>query len=318
VPVTHMTRETCSSDETWDVLGQLYTRCHPGPGSGPTTLTATSWQTPGLSWDTVHIPGGARAAAEGVEQVTLVACLGGHVDLDFHRTDRITGGPGDCYVAVPGTRYSFTFDTLDVMTVRMPLDGMDRAAHELTGLERGGLRFLAARPVAPGYAHTWTATASMVRDYLHSPDDPVSHPLVHQQLVDAVVAAALSVFPNTAMLRGYVPGPGDTRPTAVRRAVAYIDAHASLPITLTDIAGASGTTAWALRAAFRRHLRTTPMAYLRRVRLDGAHQDLRAASPGRRSGVLEIAARWGFGRLDGFTAAYLAEYGCLPSVTLER
>ncbi|EXG82728.1 hypothetical protein CryarDRAFT_3929 [Cryptosporangium arvum DSM 44712] len=64
--------------------------------------------------------------------------------------------------------------------------------------------------------------------------------------------------------------------------------------------------------AFRRHLGTTPMAYLRRVRLDRAHADLLAAVPGEGATVAGVAARWGYGQPGRFAGDYRAAYGRLP------
>lgn len=87
-------------------------------------------------------------------------------------------------------------------------------------------------------------------------------------------------------------------------------------MTLADIAAATGTTGRAVQVAFRRHLDTTPMGYLRRVRLDGAHRDLRNADPTMGVTVAAIAARWGFSHLPRFTSFYQEQYGTLPSQTL--
>ncbi|PPK67084.1 helix-turn-helix domain-containing protein [Actinokineospora auranticolor] len=51
-----------------------------------------------------------------------------------------------------------------------------------------------------------------------------------------------------------------------------------------------------MRLTFRCHLDTTPVAYLRRVRLGCARPNLRAATPGQDT-VTRIAARWGYGHL---------------------
>ena len=103
-------------------------------------------------------------------------------------------------------------------------------------------------------------------------------------------------------------------PATLRWAIAFIEARAGDDIGLTDIAGAACVTARAVQIAFRRHLDTTPMAYLRRVRLDQAHEELRAAAPG--ATVTIIAARWGFASPSRFTVDYRAAYGELPSHTL--
>ncbi|PWW25268.1 prepilin-type processing-associated H-X9-DG protein [Geodermatophilus normandii] len=102
----------------------------------------------------------------------------------------------------------------------------------------------------------------------------------------------------------------------LRRAVAFVDGHASLPITVTDIARAAGVGPRALQLAFARHLGLSPTAYLRRVRLECAHRELQAADPTTGDTVAAIARRWGFARPDRFTVAYRATYGVLPSHTL--
>jgi len=53
----------------------------------------------------------------------------------------------------------------------------------------------------------------------------------------------------------------------VRRATAFIEQHAHTDINMADIAAAANVSIRAVQCAFRRHLNTTPMAYLRAVRL---------------------------------------------------
>jgi transcriptional regulator GlxA family with amidase domain len=131
-----------------------------------------------------------------------------------------------------------------------------------------------------------------------------------------VAAMALTVFPNTTMRLGYVPGPGRVAPAALRRAVAYIEEHAAEPVTTSDIAEAARVTPRVLQAVFRRHYGATPTGYLRRVRLERAHRDLQAAAPATGETVSAIAARWGFGHAARFTGLYREQYGVLPSRTL--
>ncbi|MET8121957.1 helix-turn-helix transcriptional regulator [Micromonospora sp. NPDC005189] len=79
--------------------------------------------------------------------------------------------------------------------------------------------------------------------------------------------------------------------------------------------GAAGVSLRAVQLAFRRHLGTTPMAYLRRIRLVRAHHDLVRADPGQET-VSGIASRWGFASHSRFTARYHASYGVPPRETL--
>ncbi|MFD7713756.1 helix-turn-helix transcriptional regulator [Streptomyces sp. NPDC059786] len=108
----------------------------------------------------------------------------------------------------------------------------------------------------------------------------------------------------------------DGRPATVRRAVAFIDEHAPRDLSVADIAEAAHVSIRTLQCAFRRHLDTTPMNHLRRVRLAHAHADLLAADPASGVTVTAIATRWGFLQPGRFAAAYRAVYGRPPHQTL--
>jgi transcriptional regulator GlxA family with amidase domain len=75
----------------------------------------------------------------------------------------------------------------------------------------------------------------------------------------------------------------------------------------------AGVSARRLQEAFREHLGTTPMEYLRSVRLDRVHAELRCGA----GGVTETAHRWGFTHLGRFAAAYRERFGVLPSETAD-
>ena len=108
----------------------------------------------------------------------------------------------------------------------------------------------------------------------------------------------------------------DPQSDGLRRAVSYMHRHLDADIGLRDIADAAGTSPRAVQYLFRRHLDTTPLAYLRRLRLDQVRRDLLCAGPG--ATVSGIASRWGFFHLGRFSAFYLATYGEHPRETLRR
>ena len=70
----------------------------------------------------------------------------------------------------------------------------------------------------------------------------------------------------------------DAHPGTLRRAIAFIDAHCDQDIGLADVARAACVTPRGVQLAFRRHLDTTPTAYLRTVRLAQAHRQLQPGS----------------------------------------
>lgn len=108
-------------------------------------------------------------------------------------------------------------------------------------------------------------------------------------------------------------------PGALRRAMSFCAEHAAEPITVADMARAARVGVRTLRAGFRTHLETTPLRYLRRVRLDLVRRDLLAVAEGHGAGtVTDVALRWGFTHLGRFAGLYLRAYGESPSATLRR
>jgi AraC-like DNA-binding protein len=204
----------------------------------------------------------------------------------------------------------------DVTTLRLPLPVIERVAHERLGADAADLRFDGMSPVSEPMRRQWLALMRFVHQQLADPAAGVTHPLVEAQLVELVAATALAAFPNTTMSSGYLPGPGVVAPAVVRRAAAFVESHASLPITVSDIARTAGVGPRALQLAFARHLGCSPMAHVRRVRLECAHRELQAADPTTGDTVAAIARRWGFAKTDRFAAAYRAAYGAPPSHTL--
>jgi transcriptional regulator GlxA family with amidase domain len=144
----------------------------------------------------------------------------------------------------------------------------------------------------------------------------ITEPLVLAQTETMLAAAALAVFPNITLTAAAPPRSGHVGPAPLRRAVDYIETHADQPITLSDIANGAGVGTRALHDAFVRHLESTPMRYLRQVRLERAHRELQTADPARGDSVEKIALRWGFANTGRFTESYRRAYGVNPSRTL--
>ena len=122
-------------------------------------------------------------------------------------------------------------------------------------------------------------------------------------------------FPNSTIDAGTVTYPGDT-PQPLRRALQFIDERAGDPITLNEIATAARLSPRGPQAAFHRHLDTTPLAYLRSVRMERAHRDLQYAELGDGTSVAGVAARWGFTHLGRFAIEHRRRFGSYPSQTL--
>jgi AraC-like DNA-binding protein len=146
-------------------------------------------------------------------------------------------------------------------------------AAAITGTAAADLRFQDIRPVSAAMARHLEATLDYVDRQLDTPDSALALPLVRAQVLATLAASALAVFPNTTMTTAEVRGPGAVAPSALRRAVAYMEAHAEEPIRLRDIAEAAGTSSRSLQHALAQHYDASPMSYLQQVRLEQAHRD---------------------------------------------
>jgi AraC-like DNA-binding protein len=107
-------------------------------------------------------------------------------------------------------------------------------------------------------------------------------------------------------------------PRVVRRVVELVDAAPEKPWTVADLALFAGVSARSLHAAFRRQLGTSPMSYVRRRRLEHAHDELLDLDPAVGAKVIDVALRHGFTHAGRFAAAYRARFGESPSTTLRR
>ncbi|WP_245694344.1 AraC family transcriptional regulator [Streptomyces abyssalis] len=214
----------------------------------------------------------------------------------------------------PGVPIRLSWNRLRAEFLRVPADAAERAAADHGA--GGGVRFLGTLPVSAQMDRFWRSTVGFVSHQLEMPDSPLSSPLVRDEMVNLLGAAAVRTFPNTTMTADYRPGPGQASPAAVRRAADFVEAHADRPLTTADIAAAASTSPSALQAAFERQYGTTPLGYLRRVRLEHAHRELQATDPTGGATVAGIATRWGFPEAGAFAAHYHDVYGQQPGHTL--
>ncbi|MGY1615732.1 AraC family transcriptional regulator [Geodermatophilus sp. SYSU D00691] len=265
--------------------------------------------------DRLRFTAGMRCAVTPLSELVVASPVSGGCRYVAGR-EEVTTRPGVVLRCPTGVPFTNEWDDVDVGIVRLPLAVIERVAEERLGVPGTDVRFDGMSPVSEPMRRTWLGLMRFVHQQMADPGSGLAEPLVAAQLAELVAAAALAAFPNTTLTSGYLPGTGAVAPAVVRRAVAFIDAHASLPITVSDIARAAGVGPRALQLAFARHLGLSPMGYVRRVRMEGAYRELQAADPTAGDTVAAIAGRWGFARPDRFAAAYRAAYGVPPSRTL--
>ena len=105
-------------------------------------------------------------------------------------------------------------------------------------------------------------------------------------------------------------------PRDVRRAIDYVYAHLSMPITVADMARAAGVPGRTLFKHFKDSRGVSPMQFVRNARLKAVHDALLRATPD--ATVCEIASSLGVGHLGRFSVEYRKRFGEGPSRTLAR
>jgi AraC-like DNA-binding protein len=105
-------------------------------------------------------------------------------------------------------------------------------------------------------------------------------------------------------------------PRDLRRAIDYMHANLTAPITVADIAEASSIAGRTLFQYFRDFRGTSPMRYLREARFEKVRDTLARAQVD--EGVAEVARRCGFSHLGRFAGEYRSRFGESPSETLRR
>jgi len=226
------------------------------------------------------------------------------------------GESGDgrtAFIVPPDTEFSAEFGHLHLRTFSVTIDVLEHVLRALVGddprrIQFAGLNTRASNPRLVAETLRFLEATALADGKV------AASPLMRSQLMHQAVAALVTAFPLID-----ADETDQRRPTAraVRRAVAFMEENVGNPISIGDIAVAAGTSVRALQSAFHKAFEIPPSTYLRRLRIEGAHHELRAAHPGSTT-VRDVAMRWGFAHTGRFAQLYAAMYGEHPSHTLRR
>lgn len=194
---------------------------------------------------------------------------------------------------------SFQHDTLRI----------DRQVVERVAAERGGWspQPLAFKPhhVPEGatLAAWWLMVRQVAADMLEGPEEiSAEHDL---ELTRFAAAGLLTAVPH------WPAGASESAPARARlaRAEGFLLDHVLEPLTVEQVAAAAGMSTRGLQSAFQRAHATTPMSYLRGIRLQMARDLLENAAV---DSVADAARAVAMPHLGRFASAYRAEFGQLP------
>jgi len=242
-------------------------------------------------------------------QLVLQGCSAGE-----YGGTTVVARPGEFMVVNPGCVLSKRWEPgTDLLILCVSQPKMHAALGEASGARPGAPLHFAAQATPVADAAALVGLLGVACTDLAGPG-LLTQPVVGRRLAETLLQVVLHALPlhrPPTTARNASPA----APRAVRRAEAFIDAHAANDITLADIAAAAGVSPRALHTAFRRFRDTTPMAQLRETRLTRARQ-LLAAGAG--ASVTEIAIDCGVRHLGRFAQDYADRFGEAPSATLRR
>ncbi|GIF25838.1 AraC family transcriptional regulator [Paractinoplanes tereljensis] len=168
-----------------------------------------------------------------------------------------------------------------------------------------------------GPGRTWAALVRLLHSELCADDGLIRQPRMAARWRDMVVSGLALTVEHPYGVDEPAGLQGPRRPRTVKRALDAIHAEPWRQFTAGDLASSAGVGVRVLQEAFRQHVGMSPLAYLRRVRLDGVHAEL-SRSDAWQVNVSEVAYRWGFTHLGRFAGAYRDRYGVSPSQTLRE
>ncbi|MFR9749787.1 helix-turn-helix domain-containing protein [Nocardia sp. 004] len=269
-----------------------------------------------VSLDRIDLGFDMRYDADPLEQVCLCVVESGSIEEHYHDTGTDIFGPGDVgLLAPPDLAYSGVIHAARYTITMFDPGLLDRVAASVSNITTP-VRFTGHRPVTASAARQLGSVIDHLRQLAGDPQ-LCEEPLIVSTATQYLVASVLHALPCTAYGPSAVDH-DDVRPETLRRALGYLESHVHDDIGVADIAAAASVTVRALQLAFRRHLDTTPTRYLRRLRLRGAHEQLRHASSTDGDTVTAVAAHWGFPHPGRFATVYREMYGEMPHTTLYR
>ncbi|WP_040796022.1 helix-turn-helix transcriptional regulator [Nocardia higoensis] len=267
-----------------------------------------------VSVDVLDLGFDMRYSTEPLHKVCLCTVRSGVIEESDRRSGDEVFVPGDVGLLTPPDvnfsgvvrAASYTLTMFDTALLERVASAAGRPAP---------LRFEGHRPISLAAGRRLAHVIDHLRGLAADPLTASSE-LAAAAAADYLAVTVLETMPTTALLEPTATDRNDAHSDTVRRAVAYIETHLRDDISVADIAAAAYVTPRALQLAFRRHLDTTPLGYLRRLRLAAAHEKLAAADRGDGTTVTAVASEWGFTHPGRFAIAYRDLYGQAPLATL--
>ncbi|WP_146238529.1 AraC family transcriptional regulator [Curtobacterium sp. MCPF17_003] len=255
-----------------------------------------------LSLESTACSGVVRGTIEPDSAMVLVWLKSGRGTVDGHRVP--IGRP----VLFRNAPQPVRFESFQKDVIRIDRATVEQVAAERGDWAPGPLEFQPRHvPEGPTLAAFWLMVRAVAAEVLAGPEE-VSEER-ERELTRFAAGGLLTAIPHWPAGRS---SPQTAASARFARAETFLLEHATEQITVADIADAAGLSVRGLQAAFSRHHGITPLAYLRRIRLLLAREQLQSESD---LPIAEIARGAGFAHLGRFAGSYRDEFGELPRRT---
>lgn len=205
----------------------------------------------------------------------------------------------------------------DQIMVRIDRAFLERHCMQYLGRElRRPIEFRLGMDASGGPGERWYALIRYLVSELDRETNVFTSPFTRVHIEHLVLSTLLLAQPHSYH-DDLVNARRSVAPAYVRRVEEYIEAHADEPLSIADLAAHAGVGTSTLFAGFREFRNTSPIAFLKGVRMKRVRDELRAASPESET-VTDVAMRWGFSHLGRFAAEYRRWFGESPSQTLKH
>ncbi len=309
----HVHTTSLDLDEAQALLRDSYPtlRFHRRPGDEPFVMEQRLDGVADFNVVEMSFSLGSTSAVEDSNGYVVLRTSGDPMHVSNGRRAAATERPA---LIMPGSEFATTWGRTRAQGVLVPVSAFrEHLDRRVRSEDLAASDHVVSAP-SPALAAQWNRFQDyLVRDFFRA-DGAFDNELIRATTQDLCVQMMMSLFFPPDAHR-----PADGRgamPAGVKRAMTFIDEHAREPISIADIADAARLSIRGLQAAMRRHLDVTPYEYVRTVRLNGVHAELR--HPVSETTVASTANAWGFAHLGRFAGEYRELFGETPRATLQR
>lgn len=242
-------------------------------------------------------------------------CLEGRARIAANGVEMAFASGGSCTIAAEQAFKAQFEGHYRQLVLRLDIDAVRRRLSHLTGAPVGGDLEFSTQVDGAGAPQNLTRQLLLLLVEQLGADVGTVPDLVLTEICDTLTTAFLHATDHT--YRKLLDSePRSAAPWQLRRAVQYIEAHWNDPLSIETLAAAASCSGRSLFKTFRDTLGCTPMAFVKRKRLEEAHRRLKGGD--RSSTVASVAFACGFSNAGHFARDYQKVFGEKPSETLRR